>query len=96
MTQQLEDSARFAPREGLVLEEIDDEVVILDLQNNVYFGLNEVGKLVWRGLEDDLSVGEVIDALLEEFEVDRDVLAQDVRAFVADALDSELVERVED
>lgn len=94
VTEKVDDDDRFETRENLVLEEIDDEVVILDLQNNVYFGLNEVGKFVWRGLEADQTIAEIIDDLLAEFEVEREVVSADVREFVADALENELVSRV--
>ncbi len=94
VTEKVDDDDRFETRENLVLEEIDDEVVILDLQNNVYFGLNEVGKFVWRGLEAEQTIGEIIADLLAEFEVEREVVAKDVRDFVADALENELVSRV--
>ena len=96
MTRQLQESDRFETRGNLVLEEIDDEVVILDLQENVYFGLNEVAKLVWRGLEEGQTLGEVVDTLVEHFEVEREVVEGDVRSFVDDALAKELISPVAD
>jgi hypothetical protein len=94
VTAEVRDSDRFETRESLVLEEIDDEVVILDLQKNVYFGLNEVAKLVWRGLERDQTIGEIVDELVEQFDVEREVLTCDVHAFVGEALENELISRV--
>jgi hypothetical protein len=81
----------FSPRDGLVLEEIEDEVVVLDLANNVYFGLNPVGRRVWKHMEDGDSLGEAIEAIAEHFDVDRDRVDADVRAFLADAVDNELM-----
>lgn len=87
------DNDRFVPREDLVLEEIEDEVVVLDLKSNSYFGLNPVGRLVWRGLENDQNVGQVVDAIAEQFDVERDQVAQDVRGFIEEALSAGLFAR---
>ncbi|QDG52628.1 PqqD family protein [Persicimonas caeni] len=96
MSKSIGTTERFEPRDGLVLEEIDDEVVVLDLQQNSYFGLNEVAKQVWKGLEDGLSIGEIVDQLDEQFAVERDELFADVCAFVSDALCHGLITRTDE
>jgi hypothetical protein len=85
------ESAKFSTREDLVLEEIEDEVVILDLKSNSYFGLNPVARLVWQGLNEDKSVAEIIASIDEKFEVEREQVADDVRDFLREALSAGLV-----
>jgi hypothetical protein len=85
------ESARFSPREDLVLEEIEDEVVILDLKSNSYFGLNPVARLVWKGIDDGKPVAEIIESIAEQFDVERHEVADDVRGFLGDALSNGLV-----
>ena len=88
------DDQHFATREGLVREEVEDEVVVLDLSNNVYFGLNAVGHLVWQHVEDGASLGEVVDANAvdrgPEFRdhIDQEIVSE--RALEGLALDREL------
>jgi hypothetical protein len=84
-------SQHFKPRDGLVLEEIEDEIVVLDLSNNVYFGLNPVGRRVWKHMEQGDSLGEAIDAIAEHFDVEKERVDADVRAFLADAVENELM-----
>lgn len=88
---EIAESDRFSPREDLVLEEIEDEVVILDLKSNNYFGLNPVARLVWQKLDQDSSVGEIIKVIAEQFEVERQQVADDVRDFLREALAAGLV-----
>jgi hypothetical protein len=47
--------------------ELSGEVVVLSLKNGEYFGLNPVAASIWALIQTPRSVGEVRDALLEEF-----------------------------
>jgi hypothetical protein len=49
---------------------LGDESAILNLKNTVYYGLNPVGTRVWNLLQQARSVGELRDALLEEYDVE--------------------------
>jgi hypothetical protein len=49
---------------------LGDESAILNLKNTVYYGLNPVGACVWNLLQKARTVGELRDALLDEFDVD--------------------------
>jgi hypothetical protein len=50
--------------------ELGDESVILSLKNSVYYGVNPVGASVWRLLKQQRSVGELRDAIIEEYDVE--------------------------
>lgn len=43
---------------------------ILNLKNNVYYELDPVGTRIWNLLQEQRSVAEIRDALLNEYEVD--------------------------
>jgi hypothetical protein len=58
--------------------------VILDLVSGRYLGLNDVATRVWELLGEGLSVGAIRTALLDEFDVSRDVLDQDLDRLFAD------------
>lgn len=49
---------------------LGDEAAILNLKNTVYYGLDPVGARVWNLLQQPKTVGELRDALLDEYEVD--------------------------
>src|SRR5688500_2479161 len=64
------------------------ETVLLDLDSEEFFGLDGVGARVFELLEGPRRLDDVVDALLTEYEVDRDTLTADVSDLV-----SELVTR---
>lgn len=49
---------------------LGEESAILNLKNTVYYGLNPVGARVWNLLQQARSVGELRDALLDEYDVE--------------------------
>jgi hypothetical protein len=50
--------------------ELGDESVILSLKNSVYYGVDPVGASVWKLLKQQRSVGELRDAMIEEYDVE--------------------------
>ena len=47
-----------------------DESAILNLKNSVYYGLDPVGTRIWNLLQQPISVGELRDTLLDEYDVE--------------------------
>lgn len=46
--------------------------------------LNETGKLIWKTLEKEATIDDVVDAITKEFECDdKDLVKSDVAAFIA-------------
>ena len=66
----------------VLFQEVAGEIVLLDLESENYFGLDAVGARIWSLLQTGSKVGEVVDVLLQEFDVDRDTLETDVADLV--------------
>lgn len=49
---------------------LGEESAILNLKNTVYYGLNPVGARVWNLLQKPRSIGELRDALVDEYDVE--------------------------
>ena len=62
----------------VLAQELAGETVLLDLASESYFGLDAVGTRVWQLLNEGAGQKELIDTLLEEYEVEREVLEKDV------------------
>jgi len=58
--------------------EVNGETVILHFDKGNYFGLNDVGTLVWKMIQRPCSVRELRDAILREYEVDADRCERDL------------------
>jgi hypothetical protein len=83
-------------RPGHLSTRVGGETAILDCGQGVYFGVNATGTRVWDLLQEPVRVGEVLDRLVDEFEVAPERCQQDVMAFLVHLLQAGLVEvRVE-
>ena len=75
-----------------VSSSLGDEAVILELTQGVYYGLNEVGARIWTLLKDPRPVGEIRDALLDEYDVDTATVTRDLLALLTELADRGLIE----
>ena len=75
--------SRVQIREGDVLfQELQGETVLLNLTTGVYLGLNPIGTRIWRLMESKQSLREVLDAMLQEYDVPEEQLTGDVVSLV--------------
>jgi hypothetical protein len=76
----------------LIAAELSDEVIILNLSNGVYYGLDGVGSRIWSLVREQKTVGEIVNAIFAEYEVDAERCRQDVVSLVQRLADEGLVE----
>ncbi len=67
------------------------ETVILDLASEQFYGLDGVGARVFDLLAQPRSLDSVVEALLSEYAVERNVLASDVHTLVIELIERRLV-----
>ena len=70
---------------------VGDDLVILDVESSNYFGLNDVGAVVWERLEHDATRTDIIDVVVNTFDVDRERAMNDVGGLIEQLLDAGLV-----
>ena len=73
--------------------ELGDELVALDPDAGQCFGFNSVAASVWRYLDQPRSFEDLRDGLLEEYEVEAEQCARELRELLADLLSKGLVIR---
>ena len=73
-------------------QEVDGEMVLLDMNSENYFGLDAVGTDIWQAVQEHEKLEEVLNVLLEQYEVEEEVLKKDLFAFVEKLQESGLVE----
>jgi Coenzyme PQQ synthesis protein D (PqqD) len=57
---------------------LEGEITILNLADRTYYGLDEVGTVVWGMLAEPRCVGEIRDELLSRYQVEPDKCAEDL------------------
>lgn len=78
--------------EHVVLRELEGEAILLNLETETYFGLDEVGTLIWNALVAAPSVEGACELLLDELDVEPAVLRRDVEKLVGELLEAGLLE----
>jgi hypothetical protein len=76
---------------SVIYRDVSGEVVLLDLQSGVYYGLDPVGSRMWQLLMEQRSLDDVCSVMLEEFEVAGDVLCADLSRLVDELSSNGLV-----
>ena len=74
-------------KDGFFMRQIAGQTVVLPggdvLDLNMMITLNETGAFLWKLMsQKDCSEEELVDALLAEYEVEREIAARDVHALV--------------
>ncbi|HTA46539.1 MAG TPA: PqqD family protein [Bryobacteraceae bacterium] len=77
--------------DSVLYQELEDEVVLLNMANQQYYGLNDVGAQMWKTLMEIPSVTAALDRLTELYEVDPDVLDADLHRLVRELLEAGLL-----
>jgi hypothetical protein len=90
MTVSFSDRVRVAP--DVLFRLVGDEGVLVNLNTEVYLGLNPVGSRMWSVLNEATSVQAAYEALLQEYEVDPERLRGDIEEFIDQLLGQKLIE----
>lgn len=72
----------FHLNESVVAAELDNEMVLLNVETGLYFGLDELGTRIWSLLSAEMNEEAIVDHILAEYDVDRLQVEVDVREFV--------------
>jgi hypothetical protein len=74
---------RVRMSEDVLFRELDGEAVLLNLADESYYGLDEVGTRMWLVLEASESVNAALSQLLSEYDVDPELLKADMLELIA-------------
>lgn len=75
-----------------VSADLGDESVILAQESGVYFGLEGVGSRMWSLLQDPISVAELRDAILEDYDVEANRCERDLLSVLEELAANGLIE----
>jgi len=68
------------------------QTVMMSIPRGKYFAIDGTGQRIWDCLAEPASIGQIIDRLVEEYEVGRDQCEAEVIAFVGELMESGLTE----
>ena len=84
------------PYPEVVDTELEGEgAVLLHLESQVYFSLNETGTMIWKAMKQGLTLQEICHRLQKEFQVGEDQAEQSLFALTRELAQHKLVQAVE-
>ena len=83
--------ARFVVRDDVVFRRVGGEAVILDLDTQRYYTLDETGTRMWQLLAEHGEPARVVEAMLAEYDVEREVVERDLAKLVAELMEEGLL-----
>lgn len=70
--------------DGVIFEEVDEQVVLLSLEGGRYYKLNGSGSRVWALIREHGDLEKVQEAMASEYSADPNEIRRDVATLVAD------------
>jgi hypothetical protein len=89
---QISFSDRVRLPDDVLISRLQEESVILNLDSERYYGLDDVGTRFLSVLTTSNSIDAAYQSLVEEYDVDRDVLRQDLVALIQNLLQQGIIE----
>ena len=68
----------------VISQEVSGETVLLDLDSENYFGLDEVGTRIWQLIKETSDLQAIYKTLLEEYEVEEERLQTDLELLLGE------------
>lgn len=84
-------------KQGFVLRNVVDEYILMPTGDNIgrFNGtvlLNEVSAFVWEKLQNSISKADLLQAILDEYEVEKSIAAADLEALLKTLKDYNVIE----
>lgn len=67
---------------GNIVSDMDGEKVMLSIQMGKYYNLGELGGIIWDLLSESISVQDLVDILVSEYEVQQDQCLDETTSFL--------------
>jgi hypothetical protein len=76
---------------SVLWRELDGEAILLDSKEGYSYNLNTVGTLVWKMLDGNHTIEDIVTAICEAYEVEYEQALQDVEQLLRSLRDSKLL-----
>lgn len=82
VTKSITDFIYVRNEEEFLCTEVDGETVIMNTNSGSYYGFNSIATDIWKHLKDPITFEAMIDLLLKEYDVKRDVCVSDTEPLI--------------
>lgn len=83
--------SRISLRDQLHTIDVDDALVVANATSGECYGLELIGRRIWQLLERVVTVSDLCEELLKEYDIDRETCEQEVLEFLNDSTHEGLI-----
>ena len=76
------ETTRISRNPAILTAEVDGEAVMMSIAAGRYYGLDNIGTVIWKRIDPPCSFADLVDQLALEYDADRATIASDVRALL--------------
>ncbi len=89
----------FSKNENVITRVVAGETILVPISGNIanmqhIFSLNEVGEVIWENIDGINDISQIIDSVIQEFNISAEKAEKDCVEFVESLRISELIEVV--
>ncbi|EKF85889.1 PqqD family peptide modification chaperone [Methanobacterium formicicum] len=89
---ELSKSSTIVVSKDVVSCDLGGETAMLDMKEGVYYGLNEMGTIIWEFIQEPVTIHEIIDQIRDEYDVDETTCFNDLTELIGQMAENGLVE----
>lgn len=68
----------------VIVYEENNEIILVNMIKNNFYALDYIGSVIWRKIEETKDLTKLIDIISKEFNEEKNVIKNDLIAFVFD------------
>jgi len=81
--------------EKILATDVGDDLVMMDIETGQYITLNKMGRIIWQEIASPVKVSELLNKLMERFQVTEEVCRQDTLEYLNLMLEEHLLQVIE-
>ena len=78
-------------RPDIITADLNEEIVMMDIQSGKYFNLKETAAEIWLLLESPLTLHDLVERLVIQYEVSYEQCEKDIMPFLQTMLTNRLI-----
>lgn len=89
---ELSKSSKIVVSKDVVSCDLGGETALLEMNEGVYYGLNELGTVIWELIQKPITLQEIVDSIIDQYEVDQKICFADLTELIEQMVENKLVE----
>ena len=78
---------KYTIKADIITADMDGELVMMDIMSGKYYNLGKTGGTIWNLLESPKTLDELVDALIDKYDVDRATCKAQTEEFMKTGLE---------